>query len=138
MSTLAARHLRMKLARLNHETELLEQSKLTETGISIESQNKLSKYMLGELGELTVAADLLSRGYHAFKSVTHSCPCDLVVLIHGVLLKVEVKTYNDSDRTKCPRPKNEFDIVAAVSYTDDEILYSPDLVIVEEILNNGI
>lgn len=49
----------------------------------------------GALNELLVCTDLLERGYHVFRSVSPSCPCDLVAYRPGQIpRRIEVKTLN--------------------------------------------
>ena len=49
---------------------------------------------VGAISELWVAADLLSRGFHVFRSLSAHCPCDLVAFHEytGLFLRLEVKT----------------------------------------------
>lgn len=45
----------------------------------------------GAMCELLVACDLLKRGYHVFRAVSPSCPCDLLVMREGLSARVEVR-----------------------------------------------
>jgi hypothetical protein len=77
---------------------------------------------VGAIGELIVAADLLKKGYHVFRSCSPSCPCDLAILKDEKLFRVEVKTTQysrpnsgDSLRKKYEAKGNTFDVFAHVS-----------------------
>lgn len=74
----------------------------------------------GAASELIASAHLMELGYHVFRSLSASCPCDLIAYKGGELLRVEVKsasimagkTYNPS----FPRPSNdEWDLLVVVS-----------------------
>src|SRR5690242_10258699 len=47
-------------------------------------QVQLSSGTAGTVGELFVTVDLLKRGYHVFRAVSPSCPCDLIALRDGI------------------------------------------------------
>jgi hypothetical protein len=84
----------------------------------------------GTLSELRVVVDLLSRGAHVFRSMSWSCPCDLVAWFpNGQISRIEVKTtWSSRDGSKTYRPdvdRNVFDIVACV--VRDRIDYYPPL-----------
>lgn len=83
----------------------------------------------GAISELRVAVDLMSKSYSVFRSMSPSCPCDLVILKDGKLLRVEVRTtYRTTGgniyKVKPSRdnPENN-DIYAWV--LPDEIVYEP-------------
>jgi DNA-directed RNA polymerase subunit RPC12/RpoP len=52
----------------------------------------------GAIVELRVEVDLLSKGYHVFRSESPACPCDLVVIKDGLCAKVEVRTVSYLDK----------------------------------------
>jgi len=52
----------------------------------------ISKPDKGAASELIASAYLLSRGFAVFRSVSPTCPCDLIVMIGDSLLRVEVKS----------------------------------------------
>lgn len=52
----------------------------------------LSTGVVGAIGELIVAADLLSKGYEVFRAVSQAASCDLIVLKAGACLRIEVRT----------------------------------------------
>lgn len=77
--------------------------------------------------------DLMSKGYHVFRALSPSCPCDLLILKDGELLKIEVKTaYIINPQTDKiywsmginNTPQN-VDIFALV--LPDKIIYQPEL-----------
>ncbi len=91
---------------------------------------------MGAIGELRVAAELLSKGYEVFRAVSPACSCDLAVLKNGQLLRIEVRTaparptnsrvlavtgiVNNVDKTKS-------DIAAIISRDGGKIEYHPPL-----------
>lgn len=77
---------------------------------------------VGTISELRVAADLLSRGYSVFRSLSASCSCDLAILRARKLLKVEVTTgyvHGDGRIMHCKNGKNDWrpkaDVLAVVT-----------------------
>lgn len=60
---------------------------------------KICSHNAGAIGELLVSADLLSRGYTVFRSVSPAAACDLIVLEdkNGVnaIIRFEVKTVGE-------------------------------------------
>ena len=46
----------------------------------------------GAIAELRVGVDLLSKGYHVFRSESPGCPCDIVAIKDGECIKIEVRT----------------------------------------------
>ena len=85
----------------------------------------------GAISELRVAVDLLAKGYHAFRALSPSCPCDLAILKDNQLLKVEVRTtylstsgkpYKNRDKRD---DSNSIDVYAWV--LPDKIIYEPEL-----------
>jgi len=46
---------------------------------------------IGAIGELMVASDLMKRGYHVFRAMSPSAPCDLLVMREGLSARVEVR-----------------------------------------------
>jgi hypothetical protein len=82
---------------------------------------------------LVVAADLLKRGYHVFRAMSPACPCDLVLLENGHLLRVEVTTGFLSGNGTLHHPKKasgKYDVLAvvcgsAVTYTPELPIFKP-------------
>jgi hypothetical protein len=78
--------------------------------------NGLAASTVGAISELAVCADLLSKGYDVFRSVSPAAPCDLIAQKEGKLIRVEVKT-----NASKPDAYNVCDIVA--SYRGGNIKY---------------
>lgn len=101
----------------------------------IEFQDKSLKAMgvvapgtVGAIGELMVAADLLSRGYAVFRALSPSCASDLVITEGQHLITIEVRTARKSSRTGklWSSEKNlRSDVIAYVVHTQtgQEITY---------------
>ena len=85
----------------------------------------------GTISELRAAANLLSKGYDVFRSLSPNCPCDLAILKDGKLLRIEVRTSYKSASGKLHRTiskrgdPNNIDHYAWV--LSDEIIYEPAL-----------
>jgi len=92
--------------------------------------NGLPTATVGAVGELKVALDLLTKGYHVFRSVSPSAPCDLLITKNGSMLRVEVKTaYRKPDgkmQTATIKKPYRFDILA-LAFKDGSIEYRPPL-----------
>jgi len=88
--------------------------------------NPIPSGTVGAINELLVCSDLLSKGYHVFRSVSQSCPCDLIILNNGNALRVEVKTGRmNKDGSACsPKTdRSKHDVLATV--VDGKIFYEP-------------
>lgn len=84
--------------------------------------NEISSGAIGAMNELLVCADLTRRGYHVFRAVSPSAPCDLMMLSPaGDKLRVEVKT---GDSLYCIDPSRA-EIYAFV--TAEGVQYVPDV-----------
>lgn len=46
----------------------------------------------GAISELVAASDLMRKGYHVFRAMSPSCPCDLIAFDKNGIKKVEVRT----------------------------------------------
>jgi hypothetical protein len=93
---------------------------------ALQQSVKLSSGSAGAVNELIVSADLLRRGYHIFRAISPSCPCDLVLLHGGRCWRVEVTTaYENMDgRIVVTKHKpDRYDIIAGV-LPDGTIHYS--------------
>lgn len=86
------------------------------------------------MNELVAAADLMRKGYHVFRALSPSCPCDLIIY-HGEdperVVRVEVRTARrnasgDVQRKHSPHERHRYDIKAFVQH-DGTVLYDPDL-----------
>lgn len=83
---------------------------------------------IGTINELTVAVDLLKRGFSVFRALSPSCECDLVILIENKAIRVEVTAASISRRGTLmypPHDPSKFDILALVS--NRGIFYQPEL-----------
>lgn len=82
----------------------------------------------GAIGELSVCADLLSKGYAVFRAVSPHCPCDLVVIKGTQTLRIEVRRGIRSKGKNYLVPKKDDmgkqDAFAWI--TPEGIVYSPD------------
>jgi hypothetical protein len=83
----------------------------------------------GAIGEMLAAVDLLGRGYDVFRSVSPACPCDLVAMKDGKLLRVEVRmaarnTVTDTLYWSAMDPKRS-DVGAVVTDTGSVIYIDP-------------
>ena len=94
----------------------------------------LSSGTTGAVHEIEVAADLLKREYHVFRSMSPSCPCDLICMKDDVSFRVEVTTGNRSKSGNISHPKiyvpKTWDILAIV--VNDEIIYVPELATISQ------
>lgn len=94
----------------------------------ISTDLSVSKATRGAISEMRAAADLMARGFHVFRAMSSSCPCDLVAWIpSGRVVRIEVKsamTYPASGRVYRPvLTRNEFDVVCFVS--EGGLTYEP-------------
>lgn len=104
-----------------------EQDKLPKT------KSTLNTGQRGAVSELYVCADLILKGFSVFRSVSQTCPCDLVAMSGDKLYRVEVKTVAwvkglTSVPTGHANNKHLFDIYAAVD-DDGNIVYVPDVLL---------
>jgi hypothetical protein len=78
---------------------------------------QLSTGTIGAISELVICADLMKRGYHVFRAVSPSCPCDLLILMDGRPLRVEVTSgimNNNGTISYSRHVKENFDMLAIV------------------------
>lgn len=93
---------------------------------------KLNTNTVGALHELIVCADLLQKGFAVFRAVSPSAPCDLAVLRGSQLLRIEVRTgQNTAGGVLWPKSsRDQCDHYAVVLRDRDNIRkihYSPPL-----------
>lgn len=93
------------------------------------SGDSKNKGATGAASELLVAADLLRRGYHVFRSVAPDGACDLLILQGKSVLRIEVKTaYRNRDGTigwpNVVRQEGRHDILAIAVAGD--VHYKPE------------
>lgn len=81
----------------------------------------------GAISELVVSADLLRRGFHVFRALSPSCPCDLVGLDgNGKMIRFEVRTSSLSASGNPMKPQSMRDVradVLAMVTRNKEITY---------------
>lgn len=89
----------------------------------------LSKSQIGAASELMVAADLLSKGYEVFRSVSACGTCDLVILKDDKFSRVEVKTGYEtgSGAVKGAQVRHPTDILATCIPEEYRIVYTGEL-----------
>lgn len=77
--------------------------------------NYTGKVARGAASELLASAHLMAQGYHVFRALAASCPCDLIAWrADEPALRVEVKTGNPV-RSTLPAPSNdEWDLLLVV------------------------
>jgi hypothetical protein len=86
----------------------------------------------GAISELLVSIDLMRRGLPVFRALSQACMCDLMVVVEGRPLRIEVRTGSLSDTNPgrmwtsvSDRDAGRFDVLAVVAGLT--ILYLPDL-----------
>ena len=76
-------------------------------------------------------ADLLSAGYDVYRAISASCPCDLAIVKHGQLIRVEVTTSylqpNGKIQSAKKRESPDYDCVAHFLRKTKEVIYEPAL-----------
>ncbi len=93
-----------------HINKLLCSSRCYRKQVKIKDNNRkptkkysaiLSTGNLGAVGELQASVDLMLRGFHVFGALSPASPCDLIVAMEDVVIKVEVRTasYQRQDGT---------------------------------------
>lgn len=88
-------------------------------------QSNYTNNVSGAISEYRVIIDLLAHGFEVFHTVNPGAPCDLAILKHDKLLRVEVKTlrYNSSGIPFKPNKPIRADVLASV--LPDKIIYAP-------------
>jgi GTP:adenosylcobinamide-phosphate guanylyltransferase len=86
------------------------------------NNTNLSTNAVGYVGELTVAIDLIKKGFQVFHSL-YSADCDLIIFNDKVIKKIEVKTghYKQGDLRIGKLQYGKFDILAI--YIPENIIY---------------
>lgn len=82
---------------------------------------------VGAANELRVCADLLLKGYEVFRSVSHTCSCDLIVLKDGRTQRVEVKTGRRQGKKFTYFKQRPIKADVLVVVLPDELIYTPPL-----------
>jgi PD-(D/E)XK nuclease superfamily protein len=89
----------------------------------------ISTSSTGALSELLACAEMLRRGYHVFRSVSPSCPCDLILMRDGQLIRAEVKSgniYKPSGKIGYAKPRNNTYDMLIVVLPDGTLLVDPE------------
>lgn len=86
---------------------------------------------VGAVSELIVSVDLMRKGYHVFRALSAHCPCDLIAMDAGRVIRIEVRTgiVNPTGSISYPRSglsKHAYDVMAIV-IRGVEVQYIPDL-----------
>jgi hypothetical protein len=85
----------------------------------------------GAVSELVVSVDLMRKGYHVFRAMSPSCPCDLVAFRGNCVLRVEVRTGAINVNGSIAYAKHQLDThqydVLAVVLQGSEVRYAPPL-----------
>lgn len=82
------------------------------------------------MSELLVAADVICRGYEAYRATASQSSCDLVAIKGDTVLRIEVKTGQRSldGELRCyvrNNQKGKHDTVAVVDPASGQITYIP-------------
>ncbi len=96
---------------------------------SVSRRLNLPTPTVGALSELRAATDLMMRGYHVFRALSPSCPCDLVAMHNGACLMIEVRTAYQREpdgHVFAPRARRINGVVLAL-VTPDAIIYEPPI-----------
>lgn len=104
----------------NHRRKYREQNKLVFSGIPSGT--------VGAINELRVSVDLLTRGYHVFRSLSPACICDLVIVVDHRAFRIEVTTGHHTRDGKLQYPRHDefrYDVLAVV--LPEVIIYFTDV-----------
>lgn len=82
---------------------------------------------VGAIAELMVATDLMRQGFDVFRALSPSCSCDLAVLVHNTLFRVEVRTGSRTNNGPRAGMSGNYDIHALVLHDTRDIIYTPHL-----------
>lgn len=111
----------------NHRRQYRERNKPVFIGIPTGT--------VGTINELRVSVDLLTRGYHVFRSLSPSCTCDLVIVVDRRAFRIEVTTGHRTRDGKLQYPRHNnvrYDALAVV--LPDVIVYlteAPELQVLQ-------
>lgn len=77
----------------------------------------------GAIGELIVCASLLGKGFEVFRAQSPACSCDLIVAKNGHLIRIEVRTGNETRTNKIITRRKRIcaDVLAIV--LKDRVIY---------------
>ena len=113
-------------------------------GCKLKEKTEFSRYKragiststVGAIQELLVSVDLMEKGYHVFRALSPSCPCDLFALKDGKAFDIEVRTaYRKQDGSfsknyhRLTNPPKYFAwVVREINSETDTIIYEPSLI----------
>jgi hypothetical protein len=105
-----------------------KQREIAEKPLPLQRANTVPSGTVGAIAELLVSADLLSRGYHVFRAMSPSSPCDLLVMKDSLSARVEVRRVTRDREGNLPTgcdasERGRFDILARVE-VDGAIHYT--------------
>ena len=87
----------------------------------------LSNGTIGAINELLVSTDLYYKGFNVFRSLSPSCPCDLIVTFDNSLKRVEVRSGLITSNNKLRvTTSNKADLLAVVLQTNQIIYFNPN------------
>ena len=66
--------------------------------VGIQADIGVARNTVGAAGELIVAVHLMAQGFHVFRALSPSCPCDLFVLKNGKSIAIEVRKGAEGQR----------------------------------------
>lgn len=101
---------------------------------------QLAPAVSGTVGELIVATDLMKRGYHVFRAMAWTCPCDLIAMDveSNRLLRVECKAgrvTRVSKKLKFVKPEQgRYDVLAVIAQDHSVYYFHGDDI---ELLDHG-
>jgi hypothetical protein len=82
---------------------------------------------VGAIKELRVSVDLMSKGFHVFRALSPSCPCDLFAIKDGKQFDIEVRSARRNPKTGMLYSHRENIRARYKAFvTDDEIIYEPE------------
>jgi hypothetical protein len=81
----------------------------------------------GAISELIASSKLLKMGYHVFRSLSSSCPCDLIVIDPDEnIYKIEVKTgvlSFKNKKLKYSKPSNDYYDILLVVLDNGKVIF---------------
>ncbi len=92
----------------------------------------LASATVGAIAEMAVAIDLLRRGCPVFRALSPSCPCDLIAIVNGQAVRVEVRSGSRiGDGTKFSYAQKagdagKSDMLAIYVHREQCIVYQPN------------
>ncbi|KQO78140.1 hypothetical protein ASF36_13990 [Methylobacterium sp. Leaf90] len=92
------------------------------------SLGRLAPSFVGAAQELVVCVDLMRRGAHVYRAMSHASPADLIAAIGDRLLRIEVRSgrRNTEGRLSYSQPQaGRYDVLAVVE-PDGAVTYKPE------------